>query len=410
LDVFSSGSGDQNPEESGSIDLTHNEPIGSSEEIGGVGLDPEVMSADDLTSSSMSIDTAPPAAASVGQGLSDSREDAFGSVEDFSAATQEELPGQAVPLVGTDDATSEDPENWDFFGDHESSASIGLSPTALPMQTDAGAAVGGGQVLSRPVHDGSLGGSFALSGNRPLEGVARIASALAWVAFFGLLSTGVYLGVMASVNPGVTTPAFVSIGEMRAANIRGHWLDTARAGTLYVVTGELLNPSTVAASPSQAVEVRLLGEGGSELDVSPVFAGRDVEFDALREMSVDELWSSQRVSALALANAPIGPGQSARFAATFVALPEQASHFQLAAVAPERINQAAIDLGVTIPLVVEEVAPNPDELEPTVAMPGEELAGPGAAVEVEGEVEGEGDVEGEVEVVGEAEPQVTIAE
>jgi hypothetical protein len=213
------------------------------------------------------------------------------------------------------------------------------------------------------------------------------------VVVFGLLSTGVYLGVMASVDAGVRTPAFVSIGEMRAANVRGHWLDTTRAGTLYVVTGELLNPGTEAAAPSQAVQVKVLGEGGRELDVSPVFAGRDVEFDELREMSVDELWSSQRITALALASAPIGPGQSARFAATFVALPDEASHFQLGAVASERINQAAIELGVTIPVVVEELAPNPDELEPDAAAPGEE------GLEEEGL---------EPEVV--AEPQIVVAD
>lgn len=396
LDDFSSGAGGQDPEESGSIDLTHNEPIGSSEEIGGVGLDPEVMSADDLTSSSMSIDTAPPAAvadeaASVGQGLSDAREDAFGSVEDFSAPTQQELPGQAVPLVGADDATSEDPENWDLLGNQATPSPGQSSPAPQPLQAAASHAVDPARAHARPEHDDLASGSLDFEGDRQLGAVARIGSALAWVVFFGLLSSGVYLGVMGSIASSVSTPAFVSIGEMRAANIRGRWLDTTRAGTLYVVTGDLVNPGTEAMAPSHAVQVSLLGEGGRELDVLPAFAGRDVQLDALREMSVDELWSSQRLTALALAGDQIGPGQSASFAATFIALPREASHFILSGVAPERINQAAVALGVPIPVVPvvspADVATNPDGLDLAGDAPGGEVAEPEIAADPQTELD-----------------------
>ncbi|MBW2294621.1 MAG: zinc-ribbon domain-containing protein [Deltaproteobacteria bacterium] len=393
LDDYSSAAGGQDPEESGSIDLAHNEPIGSSEEIGSVGLDSGVMSADDLTSSSMSIDSAPPAAvadeaASVGQGLSDAREDAFGSVEDFSAPTQEELPGQGVPLVGADDATSEDPENWDFLGDQ-------ATPSPQPLQAAASRAVDPARAHARPEHDELASGSLDFEGDRQLGAVTRIGSALAWVAFFGLLSSGVYLGVMGSIASSVSTPAFVSIGEMRAANIRGRWLDTTRAGTLYVVTGDLVNPGTEAMAPSHAVQVSLLGEGGRELGVMPAFAGRDVQLDSLREMSVDELWSSQRLTALALAGGQIGPGQSASFAATFIALPREASHFILSGVAPERINQAAVALGVPIPVapvvspVVSpaDVATNPDGLDLVGDAPGGEVAEPEIAADPQTELD-----------------------
>lgn len=370
LDDFSSGAGGRDPADSGSIDLANDEPIGSSEDVGGVGSDPEVMSADDLTSSSMSIDTAlpkavpvPDEAARVDQGLSEAREDAFGSVEDFSAPTQDAPPKQAVPLVGTDDATSEDPENWDLLGDHATPSPAESSPPAQPTQAVAGHAVDPAQTRTPLEHDNVPSGLLEFGGDHEVGAVARIASALAWVAFFGLLSSGVYLGVMSSIASGVSAPAFVSIGEMRAANIRGRWLDTTRAGTLYVVTGDLVNPGTGALALSQAVQVSLLGEGGEQLDVLPVFAGRDVQLDALREMSIDELWSTQRLTALALASGEIGPGQSASFAAAFVALPKEASHFQLDAVAPERINEAAAALGVPIPVAPAEVVLDPAELD-----------------------------------------------
>ena len=140
-------------------------------------------------------------------------------------------------------------------------------------------------------------------------------------------------------------------------------MDTTRMGTLYVVTGDLLNPGTLARAPGQAVQVSLLGQDGGEVNLSLAFAGRDVQLDALREMSVEQLWGSQRVTALALAGDEIGPGQSASFAAAFVSLPEEASHFQLGGVAVEQINEIAIARGVTIPVAPVEVVLDSDGIE-----------------------------------------------
>jgi hypothetical protein len=378
-DDFSAGIGGQDPEDSGSIDLANDGLIGDSIGVGDPALDPVEMNADDLTPSSMRVDDGLPKAIpvideapSAEQSLSGAREDAFGASKDFSAPPQQESYEDSVPLVGADDQTSEDPENWDFLADQANSSSVGLSSKSMPEQSAMGTSAPGSQARPRPVHDSLSGGPLAGSADRHVGALARIVSALAWVVFFGLMSSGVYLGVMSSVDSGVNTPAFVSIGEMRAANIRGQWLDTTRAGTLYVVTGDLLNPGTQAVALHQAVQVSLLGENGDELEASQAFAGRDVEFDSLREMSIDELWSSQRLTALALASDEIGPGQSASFVATFVSLPEAASHFQLDAVESERINEIAIARGVSIPapsttmavMILDGMELDPNVLEP----------------------------------------------
>jgi hypothetical protein len=124
----------------------------------------------------------------------------------------------------------------------------------------------------------------------------------------------------------------VGVGEMRAANIRGQFLETERAGILYVVTGDLVNPGNAARAVDYTLLVTLLGRDGRELDSPPAFAGREVEFDSLREMSIAELQESRLSASRSLAIMEIGPGESAGFVAAFVAMPEAASHVKIRAV------------------------------------------------------------------------------
>lgn len=367
----SSGEFGRNPEESGSIDLAHDQFLSDSGEAGMNDLKPAEISTNDLTTSSMCIDTAQPAgvpelekAPQPESGLKGVREDAFGSVDDFSSLMESEDHEPATAVAEGDDGNNEDPENWDFLGDQTPPMSSGLSPAPQPTGNRVGDKIELVQGRTGPEDSDVQGEWLELESDRRVGAMARIASALAWVAFSGLLSAGVYLGVTGSFDPGVSTPAFVSIGPMRAANVRGQWLETARAGTLYLVVGDLVNPGTEARALGQAVRVSLLGEDGGELDLPPAFAGRDVEFDALRQTSIEDLRVNQRLTALALATREIGPGRSARFAAAFVSLPEEASHFQLQAVETERINELAAGYGVAIPAAFAPIAPDPGVIDP----------------------------------------------
>lgn len=346
---------DQDSHDVGSIDLDHDRsfttdsedvysnPSGGDEsaEAQSSDLDPMEMTSNDLVPSSMSVEpppAPPPAQAQPAEpGVASAREEAFGSADDFSNLMDpDELPPVATPVASPDEV-SENPEEWDFFGDADTSPSsmpAGPSPTtqAAPDSTKA--------ARSKPQAEAQIPGDWkGLEGDKPMSGIAGVATGLAWVVFYALVAAGVYFGVTESVDRSVSAPAFVSVGEMRAANIRGQFLETARAGTLYVVTGDVVNPGNVARALNHTVYVHLLGEDGHVLDTPPAFAGRDVELDRFREMTLDELEASQLIASRSLAFQEIGPGQSASFAAAFVALPEDASHFQIRSVASE----AAVD-------------------------------------------------------------------
>jgi predicted Zn finger-like uncharacterized protein len=300
-----------------------------------VEADPLEMTSNDLVASSMSIESPPaPAPAQAQQpepGIAGARKEAFGSPDDFSNLMEPE----ALPPVASPDEVSENPEDWDFFGDADTSSPSGGTP-AGPSSSTRTAPKAAKAVGRKPSGEAQVPGDWkGLEGDKPVSGIAGVATALAWVVFYALVAAGVYFGVAESFDRSVSAPAFVSVGEMRAANIRGQFLETARAGTLYVITGDLLNPGNVARALNHAVYVHLLGEDGHVLDSPPAIAGRDVELDRLREMTVDELQASQRIASRSLAFQKIEPGQAASFAAAFVGLPERASHFQIRAVESE---------------------------------------------------------------------------
>lgn len=348
-DDFVASDFNNDSQEVGSIDLEHDRSLTSDPglsqsdpaEVSAVVSDSGEMGAEDLLASSMSVEgmeaTGQAPLADVVQpdsGMACVREDAFGSPDDFSNLIGEETPAPVATPVASQDEVSEDPEDWDFFGDSDSErpAAAAAAQGAQGPMTDLVATTAAAQDQAPSAEAQVPGGWKGLEGDRPVSGLAGVASALAWVACLGLLTAGVYLGVVGSIDRSVSAPAFVGVGEMRAANIRGQFLETERAGILYVVTGDLVNPGNAARAVDYTLLVTLLGRDGRELDSPPAFAGREVEFDSLREMSIAELQESRLSASRSLAIMEIGPGESAGFVAAFVAMPEAASHFKIRAV------------------------------------------------------------------------------
>jgi predicted Zn finger-like uncharacterized protein len=371
LDVEGLEGSDADSQAGGSIDMGYDASFTDAHAAGGLNPDTSEMGEDDLARSSMTgadATSEPQAAPALDRSdfddsnlgnrdaptIGESRADAFGSVEDFSSLAEPDENTPAPIAASSQGGNIEDPESWDFFGDDgdgggSKQSALGamqdLSQSPVTAQSGPTAAESRDMDSDLPVFD-SEGASSALS---------RIGSALSWVAVLALIGGGVFLGVTGSFESKVSTPAFVSIGSMRAANIRGQWLETANAGTLYVVTGDLLNPEPEAASPGRAVRVNLLTEDGRVVDLAPSFAGRDLTFESIRMMSLDELEQSQWVAAHALATNEIAAGQSTRFAAAFAEAPIHASHFQLQDVELDQLSEwSAIDAEAA---VVYPIAP-----------------------------------------------------
>ncbi|HIM00861.1 MAG TPA: hypothetical protein EYG46_07710, partial [Myxococcales bacterium] len=330
-------------------------------ESSGMNLDGREMGADDLASSNMSveaegIDDAPSEetqaeaqehgqesavdetpddnADAPGPGFGGEREeDAFGSMDEYSGDEQAgDVTASAVTAPSADQENIEDPESWDFFGDDAGPAPAHPTMDSAVQRQEVDAQTR--EINPEVVAFDAESEWRAYNRQGPIGAVVRISAALLSVGVFVALGAGIYLGVIGSLDSGVHTPAFVDIGSLRAANIRGQWVETENVGTVYVVSGDLLNPGIVPASPEHAVRVTLLGQDGNALDAGSAYAGTGLNFDALRMIAPGDISLKQVSAAQALAIHEIAPGDSIPITATFTGLPDEATHFALNAVEP----------------------------------------------------------------------------
>lgn len=344
-------------------------------ESSGMNLDGREMGADDLAPSNMSveaegIDDAPSEetqaeaqehgqesavdetpddnADAPGPGFGGEREeDAFGSMDEYSGDEQAgDVTASAVTAPPADQENLEDPESWDFFGDDAGPAPAHPTMDSAVQRQEVGAQTR--EINPEVVVFDAESEWRAYNRQGPIGAVVRISAALLSVGVFVALGAGIYLGVIGSLDSGVHTPAFVDIGSLRAANIRGQWVETENVGTVYVVSGDLLNPGIVPASPEHAVRVTLLGQDGNALDAGSAYAGTGLDFDALRMIAPGDISLKQVSAAQALAIHEIAPGDSIPITATFTGLPDEATHFALNAVEPAELDAWGADVSPAV--------------------------------------------------------------
>jgi len=277
-----------------------------------------------------------PASAGPAPGFGGERqEDAFGSMDDFSSLMEpdvQEAPSPSPSPQPPTETEQDDPESWDFFSDGEPGggpessvdqavSAAGVAPVASPsgqQSIDFGAATSEAEAATLASQVSESGG-----------GAARVASVIGWVATLGLGIVGIVQGIVFSWDSAIQPPSFVAVGGMRAAEITGSWLDTARLGTVYAVTGHLDNPGASPAAPGLRIEVALLDAAGQLLDHPSARAGRDLSLADLREISVAELELAEQKASQSLSWGTIAPNTGVPFVAVFRALPDEATHFEL---------------------------------------------------------------------------------
>jgi predicted Zn finger-like uncharacterized protein len=274
-------------------------------------------------------------------------EDAFGSMDEYSGDEQAgDVAASAVTEPPADQENIEDPESWDFFGDDAGPAPAHPTMDSAVQRQDVSAQIR--EINPEVVVFDAESEWRAYNRQGPIGAVVRIAAALLSVGVFVALGAGIYLGVIGSLASGVHTHAFVDIGSLRAGNIRGQWVETENVGTVYVVSGDLLNPGIVPASPEHAVRVTLLGQDGNALDAGSAYAGTGLDFDALRMIAPGDISLKQVSAAQALAIHEIAPGDSIPITATFTGLPDEATHFVLNAVEPAELDAWGADVSPAV--------------------------------------------------------------
>jgi predicted Zn finger-like uncharacterized protein len=215
------------------------------------------------------------------------------------------------------------PESWDLLGDEDA------APSA-PSEQDAGAESPRAPAAARfslpaaPVAEWKPRREPSLV----LAWIARMGHAIGWSVTALLFSIVAIL----TLSPGGDAEAPFGrqrVAGLEAQGISGRWVENAVAGSLYVVSGRLVNPTAQAAALGTRIGVRLLDSNGARLPIELAAAGPVLEERVLRESDPAGIQTRQAEAGLALAEAVIQPGQSLPFEAVVRDLPLAASRFLL---------------------------------------------------------------------------------
>jgi predicted Zn finger-like uncharacterized protein len=277
----------------------------------------------------------------------------------------EEPAGEAASASAPELAAAEpdlgDPEDWDFFdqaearggpdGDPAPRAVLGRVELVReawkePLR-EVGPGSGRGVRSRRPA---PLALDLEEAAARRRAWLARAGNASGWLVTAALAAFGLYRGLAPRAAEAVRPPVPVLAG-LEARSVEGRWVENARAGALYVVSGRLVNSGEQAAEPRAVLRAVLLDAAGDAVPAEPAVLGPERESAEVRERDPRDLREEQELAARQLAWASIGAGRDRPFQALFADVPPAAERFR-------------IELGPGVP----EPAPAPEPA-PTPAAP-----------------------------------------
>jgi predicted Zn finger-like uncharacterized protein len=252
---------------------------------------------------------------------SDVEDDIDSLLESTASSADLEAVEPAAPAAEEDLGS---PEGWDFFSDEQDGS--------LSEETDfERTAIGQIQLVSRSTLERppiDVGAEPSKTGHR----LRRLAHAAGWLSVALLVLGGLYGGLMTQRVGPLAMRTAQAVAGLEAVAVEGRWLDNAAAGPIYVISGELLRASSRPAVPGAWLAVRLFDENGVLLAEEAAVAGPALPEVRLREEDPRELQAEQVRGALAMAGAPLLPGDAWEFHAVLSNLPEAASRFDLAAI------------------------------------------------------------------------------
>ena len=145
----------------------------------------------------------------------------------------------------------------------------------------------------------------------------------------------------ATLGPGFSAESEAGLGtqqlaQLEAREIAGRWVENAAAGSLFVVSGRLVNAKAEPMQLGALAGVRLLDANGARLGSEPAAIGPVIEPQELREADPHALLARQLEGASSLATASLQPGQSIAFEAVVVTVPTAAERFVLEPISSAR--------------------------------------------------------------------------
>jgi predicted Zn finger-like uncharacterized protein len=258
------------------------------------------------------------------------------------AATASKSRSQPVAFAPSADAEEEElgsPESWDLLAGDAPSSPTQASGAVSPDNT----ALAGAPSIPEPMRAASVARPAVEAWvdpsepSRLLAWIARSGHAAGWSVTAGLFG----LVAVATLGPGLSKESESALGtqhlaQLEAQAIAGRWVENAAAGSLFVVSGRLVNPTAAPLPLGTLAGVRLLDESGARLASEMAAIGPVMEPLDLREADPTVLQARQLEGGRSLATTALEPGQSIAFEAVVLSVPAAASRFVLEPIAAGR--------------------------------------------------------------------------
>jgi len=230
-------------------------------------------------------------------------------------------------------------EDWDFVGTAEVESPREFTREDEAPESPLSPVDESGTASSSPTLEDSPTATLQAaeeSGRVPLATrLAGVASIAGWVVVALAFSVGMSAlftrpGEGSAVGAG---PAGIAVSGLpiTASEVEVRLVENALAGNLLVVSGNLENRGSDAATPGRAVWVQLISESGAPIDGATAAAGAAVAETRLREWDPDRLRLDLERSAAEMAHRSFHPGARIRFDAVFESVPESAAGWVLQA-------------------------------------------------------------------------------
>lgn len=265
-------------------------------------------------------------------GAGERDESAFGSVEeigDLGAGTSADATGE-----GGDDL-----EDWDFFGDAETTASAIDELSSGGGRGAAASDESGAREAGAPTGLDSLADSVRRESTLMpwIQGAGHF---VGWVAVLGLLGLGFARGLWPGWASSETGARVARVGGFQVASVEAHWIDSARLGRLLVVTGELRSPPAGHAAPLGPLQLTLLDDSGRPLEHPGVPIGLPLSEGVLRESGRPAFSASRRDAVDRLSSLRVAPGASVHFQGVVDAVPIEAVRFDIRPSGAEPVGES----------------------------------------------------------------------
>jgi hypothetical protein len=136
-----------------------------------------------------------------------------------------------------------------------------------------------------------------------------------------------FVGLRPRATASEPTHSAQPVPGLRADDVRGHWIENAIAGPIYVVSGELRAISAAPLPPGSLLRIHFLDADGAAIGGEPAAVGPRVSSELLREWSLRDLKDLEERGAVRLAWDPLAPGERRWFQAILGRVPTPAVAF-----------------------------------------------------------------------------------